>query len=144
MAGGTGAAIWMRTSNDGFVHLEDVRFRDNTATQGGALYIEAGSFGTANGCTFENNTALLGGAIFATWPMDQNFIVQDTAFIDNIGSGAGGAVLQDGEELDLVIDDSNGFSGSQVPCCYIDGYGATAENYAAGRTCADIDTKATL
>ncbi len=84
-----GAGIWH--GGVGTVQIIDCRFRNNTATQGGAIVgVNSPNNSVMSGCTFENNTASDGGGAILTY----NFRVSidDCLFDGNSAAVEGGAV----------------------------------------------------
>ena len=90
-------------------------FENNSASYGGAIYILSGRINLSN-CTFENNSARYGGAIYAEKSLLEGF---NSTFRNNAAVMLGGAVTSVNSNK-LMLDDSSfagniaGFEGGAV------------------------------
>ncbi len=112
---GDGAAIW---ANVNTITVSGTTFRGNKGFLGGAVYLVGVTQDTPvfNNCTFDNNTALQGGAVFVE--ASTYLHVNDTIFTDNkavsdryIGQyndfAAGGAIsAADGSPITVLVNNS--------------------------------------
>ncbi|CAD7698852.1 unnamed protein product [Ostreobium quekettii] len=73
------------------VTIRNAAFNDNwnAASFGGGVAVHAGVNLTVDNCTFDNNSALTGGAIWAT---SSNLTVTNTRFLSNVGHIKGGGI----------------------------------------------------
>ena len=72
------------------VEIQDTKFTCNKADQGGAIDVDQHSFLRITNCTFEDNHAQLGGALFGG--LDLVCEINDSHFLNNIASKQGGAL----------------------------------------------------
>ncbi|KAG5175966.1 hypothetical protein JKP88DRAFT_337087 [Tribonema minus] len=103
-------------------------FEDNSAvTSGGAMYLDDTARGYVSNSNFSYNFSVYGGAILVTQLLqDASFSVRASTFSrNNATSGAGGAILQQGEgtELGLALDGASDFTDNEAHCCYAGGQG---------------------
>ena len=84
------------------ITLENIRFiNGNGGDTGGAIQINGQNAKISN-CIFEDNTAQNGGAIYVTGGAT-GAVIEDSTFTDNVGRHSGGAIRIDGTE-NCVID----------------------------------------
>ena len=109
-----GGVYWITTL--AMLTIEDSRFSDNSSSLGGGAYINAGQAAAIQGCTFEGNTAIEGGAlrfsgVAGTPPLN----VLESTFVAN------GAQLGGGLQLVLPAEIANtviafGTQGEAIGC----------------------------
>ena len=81
----------IRCDNAASMTFTNCSFLNNSAIYGGAIYSSQGSVNISN-CTFENNSARYGGAIYIG---ETYFQCYDSIFRNNVASMLGGAVISD-------------------------------------------------
>ena len=72
------------------VDIQDTKFRRNRPVQGGAIDVDQRSFLQITNCTFEDNHAQLGGALFGG--LDLVCEINKSHFLNNSASKQGGAI----------------------------------------------------
>ena len=72
------------------VDIQDTKFRRNRAVQGGAIDVDQRSFLQITNCTFKDNHAQLGGALFGG--LDLVCEINKSHFLNNSASKQGGAI----------------------------------------------------
>ena len=95
-----GAAICTEVlSSTKSVYIENTTFINNKASaEGGSIYIAGyGEYYTINNCSFIDNVASAGGAIFAY----ANLTVENTIFTNNKATNTGGAIYSTNKDLNL-------------------------------------------
>lgn len=114
-----GSALFVRDTQ--VLYLINVRFLNNTGTNGGALYIDNSTIFVLD-CRFEGNQADFGGAVFIEAPGSAPLFSQNT-FINNTSAQSGGALyIREGSGAEIS---RNTFSGNQAG---LDGGGVMIEN----------------
>ena len=83
-----------KIANNAHVVLKNIVFSNGNATDGGAIYVEAGSTIEVINCTFQNNFASNdGGAIYmADDSLTSVSSIKDSIFTQNIAANNGGAI----------------------------------------------------
>lgn len=121
------------------VTLDHITVINGYAVHGGAIDIDAGTLILAN-CTFSNNNAKYGGAIYigsVTADEDAMVIGYNTTFTNNYASDEGGAVY--------IASGMQDTSASFYACTFLDNYQGENENkkinYFAGGAADDIKRK---
>lgn len=93
ISAGHGSAVYLTGSNENDEVLElsakKVTFRDNTATDHGALYITSGARAALEEATFTNNTSTSGAAVFVS---GGTLDVNGATFTANTAANKGGAI----------------------------------------------------
>jgi hypothetical protein len=103
------------------LYLINVRFLNNTGTNGGALYIDNSTIFVRD-CRFEGNQAGFGGAVFIDTPGSAPLFSQN-AFVNNTALQSGGALyIREGSGTEIS---RNTFSGNQAG---LSGGGVMIEN----------------
>lgn len=102
----------------GIANLVNCSFINNSAQNGGAIYVNEGHF---ENCTFINNTANFGGAIY----ISQGFLfIKNSLFSNNVGELLGGAINSYNSTLKIINDtfreNKAGFDGGSIYCLDID------------------------
>jgi SprB repeat len=96
-----GGAVYINGASGGSTspRFQSCHFEENTASLGGALYKDGGSYDydmLVTDCTFLANLANQGGAVnYLNSHGEQDFVFQDCLFQDNYALTGGGAVHQD-------------------------------------------------
>ena len=95
-----------KITNNAHVILKNIIFTNGNASNGGAIYADAGSSFEIINCTFSNNFASNnGGAIFiASDSLTSNSIISDSIFINNVASN-GGAIYDTASTLNITLSD---------------------------------------
>ncbi len=100
-------------ANSGNCTVNDCTFSDNKANNGGAIYNYLGNL-SVNSSTFSNNNATNnGGAIFN---LDGNSIFNDCKFTNNIANNIGGAIFNNGTSatIECAFTDNNAYMGGAI------------------------------
>ncbi len=87
-------------------YFTNCTFANNSADNGGAVYSKEGRISTFTNCTFTNNSASYGGAVLG----DGTFT--NCTFINNSASNGGGAVLGEGDFNNCTFTNNSAYSGS--------------------------------
>ncbi|WP_458405544.1 hypothetical protein [Methanobrevibacter sp.] len=101
---GRGGAVYLMNNAYGYVDFKTTEFINNSATNGGAVYVGSGWYNTEiTGSKFINNSAESGGALYV---YDSTIEVNNSDFEENGAVRSGGAIyLYGGSTAD--IDNSN-------------------------------------
>ena len=103
-----GGAIYL----DGAYTVNNCKFKNNNATNGGAIYAVQNRASIVD-CEFNDNTALNGGAIYNT---KDYLIVQNTTFNGNNATINGGAIFSTGNwfsEINCTFNHNNAHNNSE-------------------------------
>jgi predicted outer membrane repeat protein len=115
-----GGAIY---NDGGVLRATNVTFRDNGGILHGGAIHNRGSL-VLDGCLFEDNYALKGGAVYSLDTEDIPLTITDTQFVENSG-GYGGAVYSEGANSQIsmhaVTFDRNEAEGSGGAIYALDG-----------------------
>ena len=95
-----------KIANNAHVILKNIVFSNGNATDGGAIYVEAGSTIEVINCTFQNNFASNdGGAIYmADDSLTSTSTIYDSTFTLNIAANNGGAIYT-ASTLNVTLSD---------------------------------------
>ena len=95
-----------KIANNAHVILKNIVFSNGNATNGGAIYVEAGSTIEVINCTFQNNFASNdGGAIYmADDSLTSTSTIYDSTFTLNIAANNGGAIYT-ASTLNVTLSD---------------------------------------
>jgi hypothetical protein len=83
-----GGGIWIQDCSG--ARVADCTFRNNTASEGGAVYLDEG--GTIENCLFEGNSANRGGAVALSPRGHCEVVVTHSVFLGNSASADGGGL----------------------------------------------------
>ena len=99
-------AFIFKIANNAHVILKNIVFSNGNATNGGAIYVEAGSTIEVINCTFQNNFASNdGGAIYmADDSLTSTSTIYDSTFTLNIAANNGGAIYT-ASTLNVTLSD---------------------------------------
>lgn len=90
---GLGGAIYAVGSSNAIITVENCEFKNNSAWQGGAIYVRSGVRNVYTNCKFTQNSAVDGGAVYCG---NSVATFEDCIFIGNVASGNGGAFAAGG------------------------------------------------
>jgi predicted outer membrane repeat protein len=108
--GQSGGAIYV---DGGYLFIYSSSFIDNDALfqgHGGAIFND-GKMEIVRDTWFENNRAMVGGAIATGLMLDESQSIEDCTFVENNGSWGGGAVYRNGGTGEVILKGST-FQGN--------------------------------
>eukprot|EP00611_Tribonema_gayanum_P001671 TRINITY_DN1121_c0_g1_i8.p1 TRINITY_DN1121_c0_g1~~TRINITY_DN1121_c0_g1_i8.p1 ORF type:complete len:1431 (+),score=246.26 TRINITY_DN1121_c0_g1_i8:130-4422(+) len=138
-AGDTGGALATTTATQHCTTTitESKFFLNRAQRAGGAVHIGTNVLASISASNFTGNSAAAAGALFVGSGSADDVLISASTFHNNTATGgAGGAVLQEGEVLSVVVATGLGdveFSGNSAQCCFARNYTATL-----GASCVDV------